>query len=170
MSGLSKDKTVMAKIVRPGATDDTAFASGPSAPPIAESADSNTLRLSRRDILGDGVVVYETAFLEVRGVGAIQGMELGSEEITIGRSPEATIQLPLKNISRIHARVYRMDEEYLVEDLDSTNGTYLNNVRIVRSVLRDNDQIEIGEARLLFLEKKLRDMPTVNVPQKATDS
>ena len=85
--------------------------------------------------------------MKSRGVGAIQGMELGSEEITIGRSPEATIQLPLKNISRIHARVYRMDEEYLVEDLDSTNGTYLNNVRIVRSVLRDNDQIEIGEAQ-----------------------
>lgn len=159
---LSKDKTVTARAVGLDTAETRVNAARRSEPTSDESIDSHTLRISRRDVMGD-VLVYETAFLEVRGAGQVRGIELGDEEISIGRSPEATIQLPLKNISRIHASIYKVGEEYFVEDKGSTNGTYLNNVGIVRSVLRDNDQIEIGEARLLFTEKKLRDTSTVDV-------
>lgn len=117
---------------------------------------SNTMRFSRKALVGD-IPLQQHACLEVHGVkdGPLT-VDLGPEEINIGRSPDCTLHLPLNNVSRIHARIYCRAEEYYVEDLDSTNGTYLNNIRIVRSVLRNSDQIEIGEAKMIFVEDKTR--------------
>ncbi len=45
-------------------------------------------------------------------------------------------------------------EEYIVEDMDSTNGTFVNNVRVKSCTLRHNDQIRIGEALILFTQQR----------------
>ena len=78
--------------------------------------------------------------------------ELGS---MIGRCSDCRIQLQLPHVSRMHARVSRFDEEFLIEDLESTNGTFVNGVRIHKCVLRNNDQIQIGEAKILYIEALL---------------
>jgi pSer/pThr/pTyr-binding forkhead associated (FHA) protein len=83
-------------------------------------------------------------------------VELGRGEITIGRDKECNIHLPLPNASRKHARLFAKGEEFLIEDLNSTNGTVVNGVRISRCVLRNNDQIRIGEARMQFIHQKFR--------------
>lgn len=117
---------------------------------------SNTMRLSRKKIIGD-ISVEHRAYLEVHGLSDNpKRVDLGDEEVTCGRSLETTIQVALNNVSRIHARIYCVGEEYFVEDLESTNGTYLNNIRIVRSVLRNNDQVEIGECKMVFVEERMR--------------
>lgn len=69
---------------------------------------------------------------------------------TIGRS-EATVSLPLAAISRSHAVVERTPHGYVVRDLDSRNGTFLNGERLTASsrALRDGDEIVIGGVETL---------------------
>lgn len=81
---------------------------------------------------------------------------LSKNEIIIGREDRCRICLPFTHVSRKHARLIRRGEEHIIEDLESTNGTYVNGVRISRCILRNNDQIRIGEARILFVKEKMR--------------
>jgi len=81
-------------------------------------------------------------------------IHLGKEDIVIGRGDNCTIKLPISNVSRLHARIFQEHEEYIIEDLNSTNGTFVNNVRISRCIMRNNDQVKIGAARILFTHEK----------------
>jgi pSer/pThr/pTyr-binding forkhead associated (FHA) protein len=122
----------------------------------SEDGMSNTMRLNRKE-LAVPVVVQQRAYLEVGGLGKETiSVELDKDEFTIGRHPSCDVHLPLTNISRTHAHVVCVNGEYFVEDLGSTNGTYVNSVKIVRCVLRNNDMIEIGDAKILFVEEKTR--------------
>jgi len=81
-------------------------------------------------------------------------IHLTREEIVIGRGENCSMKLPISNISRLHARIFSENEEFIIEDLNSTNGTFVNNVRISRCILRNNDQIKVGAARILFVHEK----------------
>jgi hypothetical protein len=81
---------------------------------------------------------------------------LENTDIFIGRDDFCQIHLPLTNVSRRHARITASQDEYAVEDLESTNGTFINGVRISRCVLRNNDQIRIGDARIQFVQRRVR--------------
>jgi len=96
----------------------------------------------------------QRAYFEIIGPGEkTRIIELGEGEVFIGRNPECDVRLKPRNISRRHARVVFRSEEYHIEDLDSTNGTYVNGIKIVKCVLRDHDQIEIGGVKILFNEE-----------------
>ncbi len=72
--------------------------------------------------------------------------DLTGDETTIGRSTRNAIVLPLPEISRRHARIWREGISYYVEDLGSTNGTFLNNIRLIEPVLLyDGDEIQVGD-------------------------
>jgi pSer/pThr/pTyr-binding forkhead associated (FHA) protein len=117
---------------------------------------SNTMRIDRKEVMRP-IQVRHHAYLEVSGLKPHPvGFELDKESVTIGRHPSCDIHLPLANISRTHSRVVQENDEYFVEDLGSTNGTFVNSTRVVRCVLRNNDQIQIGEARIVFVEEKSR--------------
>jgi len=77
---------------------------------------------------------------------------LASEAIGIGRAPDNIVEL--KNaggVSRYHARVLRQGDQFVLMDLNSSNGTYLNGVRVFDPVsLSDKDSIYVGEAQLVF--------------------
>lgn len=81
---------------------------------------------------------------------------LGTNETTIGRDDTCDVPLPLSNVSREHARISFNGEDFLVTDLESTNGTFVNNIRISRCVLRNNDVVRIGESKILFVRERLR--------------
>lgn len=71
--------------------------------------------------------------------------------LTIGRSSEADVRIDDRFASQIHARVHSRQGAYLVEDLGSTNGTYLNGAPVNgEAELRDLDQIRIGDTELRF--------------------
>jgi diguanylate cyclase (GGDEF)-like protein len=72
-------------------------------------------------------------------------------EIVLGRGADCDIQVDRDSVSRRHARVYRIGETWSVEDLQSTNGSYVNDVPVTRSVLRDADFLKIGAAIFKFL-------------------
>jgi hypothetical protein len=76
---------------------------------------------------------------------------LTEDVITIGRAVENNIVITSKRVSREHARVSREGQRVVLEDLRSTNGTYLNDERLLTSVdLRDGDRVSIGDVVLTF--------------------
>jgi diguanylate cyclase (GGDEF)-like protein len=78
--------------------------------------------------------------------------ELGdSDEIVVGRGSDCDIQIDRDSVSRRHARIYRVNNAWHVEDLGSTNGSYINDVPIQQSPLRDLDFVKIGSAIFKFL-------------------
>jgi hypothetical protein len=71
---------------------------------------------------------------------------------TIGSAPDADIVLRDPAISGKHASLRYKDQKFTITDLDSTNGTFLNDRTdpIAREELRDNDVVRIGEVTLKF--------------------
>ena len=86
----------------------------------------------------------------VSGVLLGHQIELGETPVTIGRSSECTIALPHPSVSRQHCRIWRENGRYRIEDLGSTNRTFLNGEVVTRADLRDGDQISIGSNALKF--------------------
>ena len=73
-----------------------------------------------------------------------------SEEVTIGRAPGCSVALADDDfVSQLHARVYVRDGQPFVEDLGSTNGTFLNQTRLTKTMrLRRGDRLQIGQTVL----------------------
>ncbi|QQR91767.1 MAG: GGDEF domain-containing protein [Myxococcales bacterium] len=76
---------------------------------------------------------------------------LGAEPIVIGRSSRCDVQVDQDNVSRNHAQVTYNGREYIVSDLGSTNGTFVNHAFVDEKVLLDGDQIKIGRTILKFI-------------------
>ncbi len=118
---------------------------------------STTVEISIPTFVGK-LPTAQRAYFEIMGLEKDNKViELKEEGFHIGRSPECQLQLPASNVSRRHARVFHRNEEYHIEDLNSTNGTYVNGVRIVKCVLRNNDHIKIGGVQIIFNEEKKRE-------------
>jgi hypothetical protein len=84
------------------------------------------------------------------------------ETITIGRAVENDIVITSKRVSREHAQVRRDGWRVMLEDMNSTNGTFLNDERVLTPVeLRDEDRIKIGDVILTFHDPDItfRDTP-----------
>ena len=74
-----------------------------------------------------------------------QQWTMQKDDITIGRDETCDITLPERQISRQHIRIYREGDAYFVEDLESRNGTWLNNEPLKGSSrLFDNDVIKVA--------------------------
>jgi pSer/pThr/pTyr-binding forkhead associated (FHA) protein len=108
-----------------------------------------------RGKFSDIVPLSERVYLEISGSEEKDGIfELAERPVVVGRSAECDVQLGVQNVSRRHARILFHSEEYLIEDLGSTNGVFVNGIKVVKCVLRNNDQIEIGGVKLVFNEEK----------------
>ena len=67
------------------------------------------------------------------------------DELTLGRAAGCDITIDDSYASQIHARVFQRDDHFLLEDLGSTNGTYLNRQHVTTAtVLKPGDQIQVG--------------------------
>lgn len=81
------------------------------------------------------------------------GVEIG-EFMSLGRDPSCTWALSDPTISSRHARIEKKEFGYLLRDLRSRNGTYLNGSKIVEAYLHDGDRIQIGKTHLVFSYKR----------------
>ena len=80
----------------------------------------------------------------------LKKIDIEKPEITIGRSPKTDIQIDNLAVSKQHARFIKQKDQYAVEDLDSTNGTFLNDREITRAILKHNDIVTVGKHSLVI--------------------
>lgn len=74
-----------------------------------------------------------------------------SKEVLIGRAPECSVCLQDEFASNLHAKIYQAEGRFYVEDLGSTNGTYVNGRRInYPTELRGGDNIKVGNTLMEF--------------------
>jgi len=86
-----------------------------------------------------------------RGPNAGSRFTLDVDLVTAGRHPESDIFLDDVTVSRRHAQFVRTEGGYLVKDVGSLNGTYVNRQRIDEAVLSGGDEVQIGKYRLVYL-------------------
>jgi pilus assembly protein CpaF len=85
------------------------------------------------------IVIHEKGGVERREV-------FESSELTVGRVQGNDITLPKGNVSKRHARLLYRDGRFIVTDLNSTNGTYVNRRRIAQAtIVREGDRIYVGD-------------------------
>jgi len=73
-------------------------------------------------------------------------IELGGQAVLFGRSPSSTVRLEDPYVSDDHARIYQADGSWMVADLKSTNGTFLNRVKVTTPTqIAAGDQLGIGK-------------------------
>jgi pSer/pThr/pTyr-binding forkhead associated (FHA) protein len=75
---------------------------------------------------------------------------LDAERTVAGRSPQADIFLDDVTVSRKHVEFVREPEGFVVRDVGSLNGTYVNRSRIEQALLRSGDEVQIGKFRMTF--------------------
>jgi hypothetical protein len=86
----------------------------------------------------------------VQGGQPIRTWPLAASELTIGRAEQSDIPLADPGVSRNHARVVREGDDFIVEDLRSTNGTEVNGQPIRRRRLANGDLLKLASSTLQF--------------------
>lgn len=76
---------------------------------------------------------------------------VADQAVTIGREPSNTVVLSDMLVSRKHARIMKRGEKFVIEDLGSVNGTFVNNEPVTRHDLKIGDTITLGRTSLGFL-------------------
>jgi pSer/pThr/pTyr-binding forkhead associated (FHA) protein len=77
-------------------------------------------------------------------------LQLGTDPVIIGRSEEAALLIHDDKSSRSHCEVRVWDGDYIVKDLRSQNGTYVNGAKITVAQLQPGDEIRIGDTFIRF--------------------
>jgi len=113
-------------------------------PDVTIVHDVAELRLPRGEKRVSSMVMIYGEFLGRR-------FEVDGESLTIGRSPDCSIQLADDSVSRQHCRVTPADEGAIILDLGSTNGTYVNGTSVSARHLRDGDSVQVGRSIFKFL-------------------
>lgn len=89
--------------------------------------------------------------LEITEPAADRGRiyDLAGTEVSIGRAAACTVTVDDTFVSQLHARVYQHDGQIMVEDMGSTNGTYLNRRRVASPVvMHPGDSLQVGNTVL----------------------
>ncbi len=98
----------------------------------------------------------------VTGEASQKILSLGKRKLTIGRSGSNDLVVADKKTSREHAVVTFDAGHYIIEDLNSTNGVYVNDKLIHKIILKSGDRITLGDTALLFTQKE----PEISLPEK----
>src|SRR5262245_47958084 len=97
--------------------------------------------------------------------------------VTIGREEGNALRLNDERVSRFHAKVQQEDEDIIITDLESTNGTRVNGAPVQIRRLRAGDQVSLGRSMLLYgtleeiAERRAGERPTAkasNIPEGKT--
>lgn len=82
---------------------------------------------------------------------------------TLGRHPDNTHQVLDRIVSKVHCHIDYVDGRYVLQDLESLNGTYVNGERVSRRVLNHGDEIMMGSTRIVF-ESGVSGAPSMAAP------
>jgi pSer/pThr/pTyr-binding forkhead associated (FHA) protein len=88
----------------------------------------------------------------IRGPNAGARYLLDREATTVGRHPDCEIFLHDVTVSRRHSEFRRAGKDFVLHDLGSLNGTYVNGDRVDEQTLNSGDEVQIGRFKLLYLD------------------
>jgi pSer/pThr/pTyr-binding forkhead associated (FHA) protein len=92
---------------------------------------------------------------------ALDRWEIKDNPLIFGRGDEADVQVKDERMSRQHFVVEARADKFFARDLDSTNGTFVNNNRITEVELHTNDRIRAGQTVVVFELEKPKGVATV---------
>jgi general secretion pathway protein A len=80
--------------------------------------------------------------------------ELRPGRLVIGRTPDNDLQIDSKFISRHHCQIVTQADSCLIEDLNSTNGIYVQSKRVRRHNLNDGDVVQVGQHEVMYIDER----------------
>jgi general secretion pathway protein A len=80
--------------------------------------------------------------------------ELKPGRLVIGRTPDNDLQIDSKFISRHHCQIVTQPDSCLIEDLNSTNGIYVQSKRVRRYNLNDGDVVQVGQHEIMYIDER----------------
>ncbi|MFB0536565.1 MAG: FHA domain-containing protein [Anaerolineae bacterium] len=136
------------KIVDLGSTNGT-FVNGQRIKPAKVLANGDIVRIG--DGLGNSIsLTYQDMNVPV----AVKRLDLGARTtMTMGRDPASDLHLDAPVVSWHHAHIVKRGTDYVLQDLDSTNGTFVNGLRVRHQVLQPGNVVQIGPYRLAYNRK-----------------
>jgi hypothetical protein len=122
---------------------------------VLPGPDETTLSLGPDELPEGGLEGVDGPAFVVRSGGGRAGEVFvpAGDRMLIGRSPDCDVFLDDVTVSRRHAEVVRDGARLVLRDLGSLNGTFVNRRRIESVVLEDDDELQIGKYRLIFLQR-----------------
>ena len=116
---------------------------------IVGAEEQETTTVHMLPLLPDSDETRCAAMICISGRSIGQIFLLGKEETTLGRAPECDIFLDDEGVSRQHAKIVEQDDQRVLMDLGSTNGTFIDNERIEVATLRDGLRVQLGTSTIL---------------------
>jgi serine phosphatase RsbU (regulator of sigma subunit) len=117
----------------------------------------NTLRVNSPLLRGDAAEEFGHYLVAISGADAGKRIEIADAAFTIGRNPDQTLVIAEQSVSRRHARISIVNDAAVVEDLGSTNGTFVDGVRLQEPrKLNDGGHVRVGE-RVFRYERRLKE-------------
>jgi general secretion pathway protein A len=93
--------------------------------------------------------------------------ELKPGRLVIGRTPDNDLQIDSKFISRHHCQIVTQQDSCLIEDLNSTNGIFVQSKRVRRHNLNDGDVVQVGQHEIMYIDERT---PRVRSAMDPTDT
>lgn len=134
----------------PRAMTDTTLVFGRVGAPVEETAPVVGLTAEEQAAVAALPAHYALLVMQ-RGPATGSRFLLSADRTVAGRSERADIFLDDVTVSRKHAEFVREDDQFIVRDIGSLNGTYVNRTRIDTAVLSTGDEVQIGKYHLTFL-------------------
>ena len=103
----------------------------------------------------------------INGEEQLQKVTVGGEKVLLGRNPTADIVIDNPNISLNHAEIVKENGIYYIYDLDSTNGTFINDKRVTKKeIVQEGDKITLGLYSFIFQEEDDKNLTLINISYK----
>jgi pSer/pThr/pTyr-binding forkhead associated (FHA) protein len=97
--------------------------------------------------------VATSVLLVTEGHSAGAQWRLEGDRVTAGRSGDSDVFLDDITVSRRHAELFRSEPGWVLRDVGSLNGTYVNGHRVDEALLANGDELQIGKFKLVFVER-----------------
>jgi pSer/pThr/pTyr-binding forkhead associated (FHA) protein len=123
-----------------------------------EPAAEETIRVNRPTLVDIPIAAFSRPETRLRVIGVLSPVvgvaasrfTINAPEFIIGRDVRCDAYIADDSVSRQHARILRKEDAFILEDLGSINGTFLDGVPILSCTLRDGDAIQIGHNLFYF--------------------
>ena len=151
------------EVTRPGGGEETASTAAIS---VRREQTTKDLDLRGSQLEGEGVSGVQLAPLPphrryslavILGANSGQIYQLSKPRIILGRGAGCDIQLPDSEVSRRHAMLEIRDEKATVTDLGSTNGTYVEGMRVDSTCIASHQEFSLGTTTLMFIVTETHD-------------